>query len=221
MKKIIFILVLYLLLTGCTTIDFEKISVEDTINTIIEKDIDLYNNVFEGYKFYLPRGLKVINKNAYNMEILSENDTFYLYVDIISYYYKTKKTFEPNTTSYLSKELRFNDQLGYINITDINGKYFIEFMYNYAKIEAYVTKDKLNQSILNMSYLLSSIQYNNQVIKTFVGENSLDYKEEEYNIFETKKEDSNFLEYIEKYDNYEKDDEKNKDQDILDYEILE
>lgn len=221
MKKIIFILVLYLLLTGCTTIDFEKISVEDTINTIIEKDIDLYNNVFEGYKFYLPRGLKVINKNAYNMEILSENDTFYLYVDIISYYYKTKKTFEPNTTSYLSKELRFNDQLGYINITDINGKYFVEFMYNYAKIEAYVTKDKLNQSILNMSYLLSSIQYNNQVIKTFVGENSLDYKEEEYNIFETKKEDSNFLEYIEKYDNYEKDDEKNKDQDILDYEILE
>ena len=221
MKKIVFIFVSIFLLTGCRTIDFEKLNVEDTINTIIEKDIDLYNNVFEGYKFYLPRGLKVVNKNKFNMEILSENDTFYLYVDIISYYYKTKKTFEPSTTSYLSKELRFNDQLGYINILDVNGKYFVEFMYNYAKIEALISKEKLRESILNMSYILSSVQYNNEVIKTFVGVNSLDYKEEEYNIFETKKEDSNFLEYIEKYDNYENNEGKNKDQDTLDYEILE
>ena len=221
MKKIVFIFVSIFLLTGCTTIDFEKLSVEDTINTIIEKDIDLYNNVFEGYKFYLPRGLKIVNKNKYNIEVLSENDTFYLYIDVISYYYKTKSTFEPSNSNYISKELRFNDQLGYINIIEVNDKYFVEFMYNYGKIEALITKDKLNESILNMSYILSSIRYNNEVIKTFVGVNSLDYKEEEYNIFETKKEDSNFLEYIEKYDNYENDEEKNKDQDILDYEILE
>ena len=219
MKRIIFIFISILLLTGCTTIDFEKLNVEDTINMIIEKDIGLYNNIYEGYKFYVPRGLKIVSKNDYNMEILSEDDTFYLYVDIVSYHYKTKKTFEPSTTNYLSKELRFNDQIGYIDVTEVNGKYFVEFMYNYAKFEAFIEKDKLKQSILNMSYILSSIQYNEQVIETFVGENSLDYKEEEYDIFESKREDSTFLEYIEKYDNYEEKEEK--DQDILDYEVLE
>ena len=122
MKRIIFIFISILLLTGCTTIDFEKLNVEDTINMIIEKDIDLYNNIYEGYKFYVPRGLKIVSKNDYNMEILSEDDTFYLYVDIVSYHYKTKKTFEPSTTNYLSKELRFNDQIGYIDVTEVNGK---------------------------------------------------------------------------------------------------
>ena len=219
MKKIIFIFISILLLTGCSTINFEQLSVEDTINTIIEKDIELYNNIYEGYKFYVPRGLKVVDKNNYNIKILSENDTFYLYIDVVAYHYKTKKTFEPSTKNYLSKELRFNDQLGYIDITEVNNKYFVEFMYNYAKFEAFISKDKLKQSILNMSYILSSIQYNESVINTFVGENSLDYKEEEYDIFESKREESNFLEYVEKYDNYENEDEK--DQDVLDFEVLE
>lgn len=221
MKKIAFILVSIFLFTGCTTIKIENISVEDTINTIIEKDINLYNRVFEGYKFYLPRGLKLITKNDYNMEILSGNDTFYLYVDIISRYYKTKKNFEVKPKNYLSKELRYNEQLGYIDVIKTNEKFFIEFMYNHAKIEAFIEEDKLNEAILNMAYILSSIQYNDEVIKTFVGGNSLDYKEEEYNIFETQKEDSNFLEYYEKYDNYEADSESKNDEDFLDYEILE
>lgn len=219
MKKIIFIFISILLLTGCTTVDFKNSKVDEIIKTIIEKDVDLYNNIFEGYKFYIPRGMKILNKTNNNIKIISNEDTYYLYVDLVSYYYNVKKTFEPSTTNYLSKELRFNDELGYIDITEINNKYFIEFMYNYAKIEAYVDKDNLNQSVMNMAYILSSIQYNRNVIETLIGENSLDYKEEKYDIFKSERENSTFVEYAEKYYNY--DDKKDKDQDILDFDVIE
>ena len=219
MKKIIFIFISILLLAGCTTVDFKNSKVDETIKTIIEKDVDLYNNIFDGYKFYIPRGMKILNKTNNNIKIMSNKDTYYLYVDLVSYYYNVKKTFEPSTTNYLSKELRFNDELGYIDITEINNKYFIEFMYNYAKIEAYVDKDNLNQSVMNMAYILSSIQYNRKVIETLIGENSLDYKEEKYDIFKSERENSTFVEYAEKYYNY--DDKKDKDQDILDFYVIE
>ncbi len=219
MKKIIFIFISILLLAGCTTVDFKNSKVDETIKTIIEKDVDLYNNIFDGYKFYIPRGMKILNKTNNNIKIMSNKDTYYLYVDLVSYYYNVKKTFEPSTTNYLSKELRFNDELGYIDITEINNKYFIEFMYNYAKIEAYVDKDNLNQSVMNMAYILSSIQYNRKVIETLIGENSLDYKEEKYDIFKSERENSTFVEYAEKYYNY--DDKKDKDQDILDFDVIE
>lgn len=219
MKKIIFIFISILLLAGCTTVDFKNSKVDETIKTIIEKDVDLYNNIFDGYKFYIPRGMKILNKTNNNIKIMSNKDTYYLYVDLVSYYYNVKKTFEPSTTNYLSKELRFNDELGYIDITEINNKYFIEFMYNYAKIEAYVNKDNLNQSVMNMAYILSSIQYNRNVIETLIGENSLDYKEEKYDIFKSERENSTFVEYAEKYYNY--DDKKDKDQDILDFDVIE
>ena len=219
MKKIIFIFISILLLAGCTTVDFKNSKVDETIKTIIEKDVNLYNNIFDGYKFYIPRGMKILNKTNNNIKIMSNKDTYYLYVDLVSYYYNVKKTFEPSTTNYLSKELRFNDELGYIDITEINNKYFIEFMYNYAKIEAYVDKDNLNQSVMNMAYILSSIQYNRNVIETLIGENSLDYKEEKYDIFKSERENSTFVEYAEKYYNY--DDKKDKDQDILDFDVIE
>ncbi len=219
MKKIIIIFISILLLAGCTTVDFKNSKVDETIKTIIEKDVDLYNNIFDGYKFYIPRGMKILNKTNNNIKIMSNKDTYYLYVDLVSYYYNVKKTFEPSTTNYLSKELRFNDELGYIDITEINNKYFIEFMYNYAKIEAYVDKDNLNQSVMNMAYILSSIQYNRKVIETLIGENSLDYKEEKYDIFKSERENSTFVEYAEKYYNY--DDKKDKDQDILDFDVIE
>lgn len=149
------------------------------------------------------------------------DDTFYLYVDIVSYHYKTARDFTASSTNYLSKELRYNDKIGYIDITKKSEKYFIEFMYNYAKIEAYVDKDNLNDAVLNMAYILSSIQYNDQVINTLIGENALEYKEEKFDIFESKREQSNFLEWIEKYDNYEETKDNEKNQDILDYEVVE
>ena len=94
-------------------------------------------------------------------------------------------------------------------------------MYNYAKIEAYLDKDNLNDAVLNMAYILSSVQYNEKVIDTLIGENVLDYKEEKFDIFESKREQSNFLEWVEKYDTYDESKDKEKNGDILDYDVVE
>lgn len=219
MKKIIVVFLSLLLLTGCTVIDFSNKDTVKIVNNVLEKDIELYNNVFEGYKFYVPRGLKVIDKNKYNCKILSENDTFYLYVDVISYHYKTKKEFKVNKNKFVSTQINYDGKVGYIEISRLNDKYFVEFMYNYSKIEAYIEKDSLNKSILNMTYILSSVRYNDMVIQTLIDQNVLDYKEEKFDIFESKTENSNFLEALEKYDNYIE--KEKEDQDILDFEELE
>ena len=47
----------------------------------------------------------------------------------------------------------------------------------------------------------------------------LDDKEEKYDIFKSERENSTFVEYAEKYYNY--DDKKDKDQDILDFDVIE
>lgn len=219
MKKIIVVFLSLLLLTGCTVVDFSNKSTVNIVNDVLSKNIELYNNVFEGYKFYVPRGLKVIDKNKYNCKILSDDDVFYLYVDVISYYYKIKKDFNTNKDKVLSTSINYDGKFGYIQVSKVNDKYFVEFMYNYSKIEAYIDKEKLNESVLNMTYILSSISYNDRVIETLIDENVLDYKEEKFDIFESKTENSNFLEALEKYDNYvEKDSE---DQDVLEYEEIE
>lgn len=219
MKKVIVIFFSLLLLTGCSVDKISKLDVNKIIDTTLKEEIKLYNNVFEGYKLYVPRGLKVIDKNDYNLKILSDNDTFYLYVDVVAYHYKTKKNFEPSNDNFLSKEIKYKDKFGYINITEVNNKYFVEYMYNYSKIESYIEKKNLNSTILNMTYILSSINYNDKTINMLMDNNILDYKEEKYDIFESKKENSNFLEALEKYDNYVE--KEPDDQDILNFEELE
>ena len=214
MRKICIFFLSLLLLTGCSTIDLysNKNNVEKIIEDAFSKKITLYNNVFDGYKFYTPRGLKVIDKNKYNCKILSKDETLYLYVDVVSYYYKKTKAFNNKSDKILSKTLVYNNKIGYIQITKVDDKLFVEYMYNYSKIEAYIDEENLNETVLNMTYILSSIEYNDTIIKTLIDEDILDFKEEKYDIFESKTDKSNFLEALEKYDNYvEEDDSKDKD----------
>ena len=89
-------------------------------------------------------------------------------------------------------------------------KYFIEAMYNYAKIEVYVREKDINDAISNICYVLSSIKYNRRVLSTVIGDNTLNYKEETFNIFKTKKKTTDFLDYVKEYDNI---DEKDVDED--------
>jgi hypothetical protein len=59
-----------------------------------------------------------------------------------------------------------------------------------------------------MSYILSSIKYNDNIIETLIGDKKYDLSENEtYNIFNTKKKnEGNFIDYVNEYDNYEGDD---------------
>ena len=217
MKKVLTLLLMLLLITGCSKI--KDNSFDNIIDSILYQDTKLANNNFDGYKFYLPRWLKVYNKNDSNIEIKDSNNTYYLYVDMISYYYKTKKDHDDDTSIFYSKSLNYNNKNGYIDISKIDNKYFIEVMYNYAKIECYVLESNLYDAFTNICYILSTISYNDSTIKYRLNDEEFKSTGEEFDIFKSKKNSDNFLEWIEQYDKYdESKNNKTKDQDIIETE---
>ena len=121
----------------------------------------------------------------------------YFYVDVISYYNKVVKKYEVNKNAYYSKEINNDDKFGYIEINRYDNDYFLlEIMYNYAKIEVIIDEKRINEVIGNAMIILSSIKYNDEVINNLMGDNVLDYKEIDFDIFKTNKEDNNILEEI-------------------------
>ncbi len=215
MKKVIVLLSLLSLfiVTGCT--DLNLLSIDRIIETVIKKDSKLKNVNFEGYSYYIPRGLKFINKNEYNAYLSDRyNNYYYIYVDVISKHSNTKHKYKVNKNAFYSKEIKTKDKFGYLEINEYNDSYFIEAMYNYMKIEAYVEKSNLRNSLSDIALILSSVKYNDKVLDTIVGENILNYKEENYNIFDTNKDKSDFLDYVKEYDS----DETIKDEDSIEIE---
>lgn len=195
MKKKIVLLAFFMcvVLTGCTPL--QEMSLDDIIDNGTNRQVSVYNKYRKGYKYNLPKGLGVLDSTEYNEVIASSDYTYYLYVDAVSYYNKIIETYEENDVSFYSKAISFEDKYGYLEINEIdNGKYFIEIMYNYAKIEVIVDKYDLPKAISNSLIILSSVKYNSEILETIVGENILTSKEIEFNIFETKKTESNFLE---------------------------
>ena len=62
LKKLFVTLLMLILLTGCMKISDKSVS--DLFETILYIDNNLSNTYMEGYSFYLPQGLKIINKSA-------------------------------------------------------------------------------------------------------------------------------------------------------------
>ena len=192
MKKIILILSV-IILTGCTNVN--NMSYDEIVNTIVSSKYEIYNENRSGYKYYTPSNISSSNTIDYN-EIL-EDDTYryYFYVDVISYYNRVIESYEVDNNAFYSKAINYQDKFGYIEINEVsNNKYLLEIMYNYAKIEVIVDKYDLSKAISNSLIILSSVKYNSEILETIVGENILTSKEIEFNIFETKKTESNFLE---------------------------
>ena len=213
MKKLLVLLSILTLLTGCTVTKINKDSIDKVIDSVMKKDSKLKNVHFEGYSYYVPRGIRFVDKKEYNAILKDEyNNNYYLYVDVISYYHKVKEKYKVNKKAYYSKEVKTKNKFGYVEIKEDKTGYLVEAMYNYAQIEAYVEKDSLNDAMTNISMILSSMKYNDKVLSSTVGENILSYKEESYNIFKTKEKTSDFLDYVKEYDNY---DQEKKDEDNL------
>ncbi|MCR5788171.1 MAG: hypothetical protein K6G37_03715, partial [Bacilli bacterium] len=70
-------------------------------------------------------------------------------------------------------------------------------MYNYAKIEVMVDKSRINEAIAYSMSILSSIKYNDIVIKGSLGKDVFNTFEENVDIFKTKGIDKNTLKYVE------------------------
>ena len=186
MKKIGLAL-LILLFAGCSITRVDDRSFDSIIDTVLYKDINLVNTSFEGYKFYKPRGMTVEEKKEYNLKINDDKNAYYLYVDTIAYYYKTKGNHKEDKNIFYSKNLNYKDYFGYIDISKIEDRYFIEVMYNYAKIEAYLKEEDLYDGFINICYILSSIEFNDKAIEYKLSNKKLETKSEEFNIFNSKK----------------------------------
>lgn len=186
MKKLIIMFLSVFLLTGCTAVRINTDKIDTIINVVLSKDNTLYNTIGKGYKYYKPRGVTYIDTNEFNEKLYSNGNYYYLYVDINSYYYKKEFEYKENNESFYSKYIDINDKYGYLEINEYKGKYLIEFMYNYAKIEAVVNKENINEVVLNASYILSTIKYNSNVIKIMLNEDYFINKEERYDIFTPK-----------------------------------
>lgn len=199
MKKLFLILFLLVFLTGCTAVRINTKSIDNIVSVVLSKDNTLYNTIGKGYKYYIPRGVVYIDSNEYNEKLYCNGDYYYLYLDIISYYYKKDFTYKENKDLYYSKNIDIHGKKGYLEITKVDDKYYlVEFMYNYAKIEALVVEDKINEVVLNATYILSTVKYNDNVIKLILDEDYFTNKEEKYNIFKSTSNSTSFeLEYTE------------------------
>ena len=199
MKKLFLILFLLVFLTGCTAVRINTKSIDNIVSVVLSKENTLYNTIGKGYKYYIPRGVVYIDSNEYNEKLYCNGDYYYLYLDIISYYYKKDFTYKENKDLYYSKNIDIHGKKGYLEITKVDDKYYlVEFMYNYAKIEALVVEDKINEVVLNATYILSTVKYNDNVIKLILDEDYFTNKEEKYNIFKSTSNSTSFeLEYTE------------------------
>ncbi|MDD3187216.1 MAG: hypothetical protein PHD02_01935 [Bacilli bacterium] len=194
--KRIFIVILLLLVSGCSVVRIDTSSINNTINVVLSKNNQLFNRIGKGYKYYVPRDVNYIDNNELNDKLYSNGNYYYLYIDVISYYYKKSVDYVENDNSYYSKKIDYNDKEGYVEINQMDsGQFLVEFMYNYAKIEALVNEEDINDVILNASYILSTIKFNDNIIRLMLDNDYLVNQEEKYDIFTSVATTNKFLEY--------------------------
>ena len=194
MKKLAILLLSIFLFTGCTVVRIDTKSIDNILSVVLSKNNTLYNRIGKGYKYYVPRGVTYIDTNDLNDKLYSEGNYYYLYIDAVSYYHKKNVNYVENNEAYYSKRISGKKQ-GYLEINKENDKYHIEFFYNYAKIEAVVQKKDIEKVVLDSSYILSTVKFNDNIIELMLKDDYFTNKEKKYEKFIPKtKIDKNILE---------------------------
>lgn len=196
-KRILFLLILLLGLTGCTRLDNDYNKVVDTII----KETPKTNTVSTNYELYIPTGIKQIEDNEYNQKLQFKKRDIYLYVDTISYYYKNKLNLKDGETyDFFYKEIFNNTKEGYIGIKKLSENYyFCKIVYNYAKIEFYSDNEYLPLMVANSLTIVSSIKYNDNLINVSLGKENTAGKEITYEFETPDNTDGSFSDYLEEY----------------------
>lgn len=205
MRKILVLMLVVFTMSACTVVNINTNNYIDNINKVIKRESKYTNKNAVGFQYYLPNGVIQTEVNNFNQRLMSKGDIYYLYADVVSYYHKVEFKYKENKKAYLSKTISYDGKYGYVEVNEDNGKYFVEMMFNYAKIESYVKKENLKDALNNMAFILSSVKYNDDIVKSLLGNEKYKLSENEtYNIFKTKKaSNDNFLKYVDEYDNYD------------------
>lgn len=194
-KKLLFIFIV-ILLTGCTKIDQDSDDYVNVVNNILSMNNSNVNTVSLGYKFYTPIGVNLVYDDQLNKKFKVDNNEMFLYVDIVSYYYKNNLNYQDTDECYYYKPI--ND--GYIYIVEEeNNKYFLKIVYNYAKIETYVKKENLIEMISYSTIILNSITYNDNLISNYIEKGLTFGSDIEYEIEKPDDSKSKFSEYLQEY----------------------
>ena len=213
LKSSLLMISIILLLSGCSVVKINSKSIDDTIVSILKEDTSLKTVSLEGYSYFLPQGVNLkVSKNL-NSILYYNHNKMYLYVDIVSYFHKIENSYKIVEDAYYSKRIDINGKSGYVEITKINdNKYFIEFMFNYSKVETYSTKKNINKTLTVMAYILNSVKFNDSLLESLIGESSIKYLEEQFDIFKSNGSEDEFIGYIEQNDDGRM---NSKDEDML------
>ena len=184
-----------LLLSGCSVVRINSSNFDTTVDVVLSKQNKLYNQIGKGYKYFVPQGVSYIESDEYNDILYANGNYYYLFIDVIGYYYKIEQSIETSNGAYFYKLISSDDNFkynGYLKISKYNEKYYlVKFLYNYASFETLVEEDALEQTVLDASYILSTIKYNDIVISLMLSDEYISNKEEKYDIFESKSDDDN------------------------------
>jgi len=186
MRKVIPLLFI-LLLTGCTVVRIDTKSIDNIIDVVLSKNNKLYNQVGNGYKYYIPRGVTYIESDEQNDKLYCNGNYYYLYIDAVSYYHNIEPEYKEDNSLYYSRRISSDDGFkhsGYLEIKELENKtYKIKYVYNYARFEAIVSKEKLNDTILNATYILSTVKFNYNVVELMLNNDYFTNKAEKYDDF--------------------------------------
>ena len=209
-KKILLVSILILILSGCMKIDKNSQNYISIINNCLNTKT-ISNDVALGYKYYLPKGVKLIQNYDYNQKFSVGQNDLYMYVDINSYYYKSKLKKQTSDNYYYHK-IKKGKKTGYISISKSNNLYFTKIVYNYAKMEFYSNSNDLNNLITLSTIILNSIDYNDIIIEKVLGENLGDYSEITYELKKPEDASNDFSQYLEEYVQEDKSEKKLPDE---------
>lgn len=193
MKKVLLVLVITLLLTGCTVVKIDTNDIENIYSVVLSKKNKLYNKVGKGYKYYIPKSVTYIDTNDFNDRLYSNGSYYYLYLDVINYYYSTNVDYKEDNSLYYSKIIDINSIKGYLEITEKDNKYLVKYYYNYALFTALVDENDLNSVVLDASYILSTVKYNKNILALSMDEDYFTNREQKYEEFINTKQNDDFL----------------------------
>ena len=199
MKKILLPLLIMFFLTGCGKIENENYDYKEIVNKVLANNNHNVNTASIGYKYYIPIGVNLIYDNDFNKGFKIKDTKFVLYVDIVSYYYKNSLNYVKDREDYYYSS---NVNNGYILIneaSEYDDYFYLEIVYNYAKIESYVKKEYLVDTIVYSTIILNSITYNDSLIMNFIEQGVSFGNEITYEIDKPDDSESKFSQYLQEY----------------------
>ena len=198
MKKFLILLLLTVFLSGCTRTDNE-IEYKNIADNIINSSTNLVNTATKGYKYYLPKGVSLIYNIDFNQKFRILDEDIYMYVDIVSYYYKKDLNDYEKDFNYYFSNISSKNKVGYIGINKEDNEYFVKLVYNYAKVEFYTSEDKISNLIAYSMIIMNSIEYNDILILEIIEDNNIRSEDTIYDILKPDDSESKFNEYLEEY----------------------